>query len=384
MGYSNGIIYAPVNSDDVGAVIGLSSHDWGTLCSSDNIKPWAKYKPVRVSTPATITDAQRKAVNYGIANIPYFTLGANMASFMRGAGAVPTNGAKQEYFVYERINPLTDYSRLDDFVKDNTKGYWHNAEPPIFPPTSDAISIPASDSQNVDIFFNIGVDDEMCVRLSDLDFTQAVGTFNAANWYVGVCLTNASKTAAITQATPMTQIMQYGAVWRVPKATFKSLTPAGSYTVFVFLANFKMQGYASFPSSQSGTYYFVPLTFAKKAMTVKEESVNLIMSIAGWRGTSNNRTIDYSLSVTNKSSGTITVTKIAVKVYKGETLLAEITPTVSPGFGLDANQSHTKTGNVDVSSASNRLQATLIRMEVTVNGQVFAAEANITATLPQN
>ncbi len=383
MGQSNGIIYAPVNTDDVSTTIGEGSHDVATLCTSGKIKEWAKYKPVRVDTPLTITDAQRKAVNYGITNIPYFTLGANMASFMRGAGALPTNGAKVEYFMYERPD-TNDWKRLDDFVKDTTKGYWHGAEHPIFPPTSSEISIPASDSQNVDIFFNIGVDDEMCVRLSDLDFTQAVGSFNASNWYVGVCLTNSSKTAAITQTTPMTQVMQYGAMWRIPKATFKSLTPAGSYTVFVFLTNYKIAAFSSFPSSHSGTYYFIPLTFAKKDMTVKEESVNLLMSIAGWRGTSNNRTIDYSLSVTNKSNGTITVTNIAVKVYKGATLLAEITPTVSPGFGLDSNQSHTKTGNIDVSTASNRLQATLIRLEVTVNGQIFASEANITATPPQN
>lgn len=382
MGYSNGIVYTPVNTDDVGSALGVASHDVATLCTHDKIKTWSKFKPVKVDTPATITDAQRKAVNYGIVNIPYFTLGANMASFMRGAGAVPTNGAKTEYFVYDRPG-ANDWKRLDDFVKDSTSGYWHEAEAPIFPPASDTISIPVSDSQNVDVFFNIGVDDEMCVRLSDLDFTQTVGTFNAANWYVGVCLTNSSKTAAITQSTPMTQIMQYGAVWRVPKATFKSLAPAGSYTVFVFLTNYKMATFGSFPSSQSGTYYFIPLTFAKKDMTVKEESVNLLMSIAGWRSTSNTRYIDYSLSVTNKSSGTITVTKIAVKVYKGATLLAEITPTVSPGFGLDANKSHTKTGSVDVSTASNRLQATLIRMEVTVNNQVFASEANITSTPPQ-
>lgn len=381
MGYSNGIIYAPVNSDDVGAVIGVTTHDWGPLCASGNIKMWAKFKPVKIDTPATITEAQRKAVNYGIANIPYFTLGANMASFMRGAGAVPNNGAKSEYFVYERINAATDRARIDDFVKDNTKGYWHGAEAPIFPPASDIISIPASDSQNVDIFFSIGVDDEMCVRLCDLDFTQTIGTFNAGNWYVGVCLTNASRAVAITQTTPMALIMQYGAVWRVPKTLFKNLSPAGSYMVFVFLTNYKMTSYGTFPSSQS--YYFIPLTFAKKAMTVREESVNLLMSIAGWRSESNSRYIDYSLSVTNKSSGTITVTKIAVKIYKGATLLAEITPTVSPGFGLDANQSHTKTGSIDATSAVNRQQATLIRMEVTVNGQVFASEANITATPPQ-
>ncbi len=381
MANSNGIITRPdVNTTDVKTVLSESTYNEGALCVSLKIKKWPKFKPVRYDTTDPITDAQRKSVNYGIANIPYFNLGANMASFMRGAGATPVNGVKTEYFAYEP--PTGSWpKRIGDFAKSNTLGYWHGAEAPIFPPTSSEIKVPASASSNVDILFSIGVDSEMAIRLCDIDLTQTVGSFNAASWYVGVCLTNSSKTAAVTQSTPMSQVMSYGAVWHVPKSTFTSLIPDGTYTAFAFLTNCKMESMQAFPSSQS--YLFIPLTFASKSMTVKTESVNLLLTIAGWRSSTVTRNIDYSLSVTNKSSGTVTVTKIAVKVYKGATLLSEITPTVSPGFTLNANQSHTKSGSVDVSTASNRLQATLIRMEVTVNGQIYASEANITASQPQ-
>lgn len=45
MGYSNGKITGPVNSDDVSAVLGVASHDWRTLCRSDKINPVALFRP---------------------------------------------------------------------------------------------------------------------------------------------------------------------------------------------------------------------------------------------------------------------------------------------------------------------------------------------------
>lgn len=46
MGYSNGIISAPVNQYDVQRAIGVADGDIGTLCKSMNINQWSKMKPV--------------------------------------------------------------------------------------------------------------------------------------------------------------------------------------------------------------------------------------------------------------------------------------------------------------------------------------------------
>ena len=42
---------------DIKYVLGESSRDLGTLCTSDKINPWAKYKPYR--STSTITTEQR-------------------------------------------------------------------------------------------------------------------------------------------------------------------------------------------------------------------------------------------------------------------------------------------------------------------------------------
>mgnify|MGYP000852152839 CR=1 FL=1 len=46
MSIINGIIQAPVSIADVRTVLGETSNDLGTLCKSEKINPWAKYKPV--------------------------------------------------------------------------------------------------------------------------------------------------------------------------------------------------------------------------------------------------------------------------------------------------------------------------------------------------
>ena len=51
---------------EIKSVLGDSSLDLGTLCKSSNINPLAKYKPVNVASWGEITEAQRKAVNYGL------------------------------------------------------------------------------------------------------------------------------------------------------------------------------------------------------------------------------------------------------------------------------------------------------------------------------
>lgn len=40
------IVSAPLNTRDVGSVLGSASNDVGTLCTHANINMWAKYKPV--------------------------------------------------------------------------------------------------------------------------------------------------------------------------------------------------------------------------------------------------------------------------------------------------------------------------------------------------
>lgn len=53
MSIVNGIIQAPVSIADVKTMLGETSNDLATLCKSDKINMWAKYKPVELNKPFT-------------------------------------------------------------------------------------------------------------------------------------------------------------------------------------------------------------------------------------------------------------------------------------------------------------------------------------------
>ena len=53
MSIVNGIIQAPVSIVDVRTVLGETSNDLATLCRTDKINMWAKFKPVELNKPFT-------------------------------------------------------------------------------------------------------------------------------------------------------------------------------------------------------------------------------------------------------------------------------------------------------------------------------------------
>lgn len=119
MGHSGGKITAPVNTYDIKTVLGETSDDVGTLCTSKKINKASKFKPIKYDTPAMLTDAQRagdvesigKGIIYGVA------FSAPLAfNELAEAGAMR----------YHAPEAGTDWLRMTDFI-----GYDHNA---IFTP----------------------------------------------------------------------------------------------------------------------------------------------------------------------------------------------------------------------------------------------------------
>ena len=44
-----------ITLDDIGYCLGSTSRDLGSLCTASTIAKWAKFKPVRLNTPAELT-----------------------------------------------------------------------------------------------------------------------------------------------------------------------------------------------------------------------------------------------------------------------------------------------------------------------------------------
>lgn len=65
MGHANGIITAPVNTDDISATLGVASHDVATLCISQKVNKRSRFKPYPIGSYNTeLTDELLRQNNF--------------------------------------------------------------------------------------------------------------------------------------------------------------------------------------------------------------------------------------------------------------------------------------------------------------------------------
>lgn len=121
MAYNNGLIYVDSNVTppngvsvrDVQQALGVSAQDVGSLCRSLVINKWAKYKPVKVANVVIpITDAQRKAANYGF-SVGSVTGSPDTIAKMSAASSAWTYDRPSSGYPYR----LTDYVQYYKFAK---------------------------------------------------------------------------------------------------------------------------------------------------------------------------------------------------------------------------------------------------------------------------
>lgn len=134
MPIDNGYITAPIGLADVAAFFGTAT-DIGPVCITSIINKWAKYKPIALSTlglsdtPEGLTEAQRKAANWGMV-----TTTAKSTSKADLPDKILAVCGSAGLWTYKRPSVNTDWTRLDDFANPNgwktLVGYDHTATAP--------------------------------------------------------------------------------------------------------------------------------------------------------------------------------------------------------------------------------------------------------------
>ena len=117
--------------EDIAAVLGVNSGDVEYLFTQGGAKPFAKYKPVRSPIEPELTEADFKAVNYGL-RISKFT---SMSALITGI----TGGNEWAYII---PNQIGDALRVADFANpagDDQPGYNHDARSFI-----ESVEVPAT------------------------------------------------------------------------------------------------------------------------------------------------------------------------------------------------------------------------------------------------
>ena len=256
---TNGIMTAPVGMGDISAAVGNTSGDLGTLITSGTINKWARYKPIQHSAVGFVTEAQRRAANFGISASEYS---------IPQLAAEPLNG-----WTYAR--PTTGYFRMADFVKmtdagvaSTTTGYTTREVAPCR-----GFAAASSTGQLTHYVYNTGAQVEDAINFYAITTGAADGIGFAemgglADWYL--CIAVAVVKNNVTTTYIVTSTQKIGAGVDDPTVTAWQTVPIpkdntifsgnATYTAYACLCDTKVSAWTDYTQAVAhGSAKFMPV-----------------------------------------------------------------------------------------------------------------------------
>jgi hypothetical protein len=251
MAYVDPIITLPMTLQDACDALGYQTNDVGDLLRNADVNKWARYKPVEFYAGGpygfAINETQRRSVNYGITDIPYWTsrMLGNMLNFWFGVDTSSANypeiGLKAAYWNY--LRPTTAF-RLSDLLEDpsnpNSRAYFNRAKPPLGNISASQVEISPGGHITFEFEKNEeGVSAGLTVKYEDLQ----MGGYSVYNMYFGFALWNKStaspKFFSLTQNSPMSSFQAMGASVHT---YIDDETMEGDYRIFPFASSDSIKG----------------------------------------------------------------------------------------------------------------------------------------------
>lgn len=349
MAHSNGRIYIDTSVTpnvgvdlvgDVAYVLGTGSGYLEDNCTAAAIKQWAKYRPIeKAGYVQRLTDAMRKAEDWGIGNIPQWsskTL-ANMVNFWAkgntSSANLPDIGLKVEWWT--KVLPSTN-NRLLDFAADvGMKGYRHSAEAPIAQLSG---SLEISLSGQLDVIYTPGVANDETLSFADFRSWK--------DFYFGVVFakSNASTIYIVTQDVTVENATDF--TLHIPSADALE----GTWLVFPILSSAEISTLSSAQNNTVATWVAL-LESVSKAVTLRKVDYTLLADYAS----RDERTIDYKFSLRNNETNT-SLSQVSLVITFIDSL-GNVLATQSKSVALVAAQSTAAvTGSYAFSSASGAQQ----------------------------
>lgn len=368
MPVNGNVIVAPVNIDDVRRVLGDSSRDVGTLCTSKKVNKYSKKKPIRRGNPIVIDDTVFKSANYGITDIPYWTRLASMKSGFVDGKPLPSNMSETPYEYWRYLQPNGSYcKRIHDF-----QNYSHAAQSPIA--MIEPSEIVYKSNKEATVIFGMGAIDNYTLQLQDLGIS--VGGGDVTHWfstmYLGLCIYSQSKTYFITQTTLTTQLPSLGNVIRIADAD----TIAGTYTAFAFLSSRMIQ---TLQEQDSVTGVYAPIPGTMSQITIKPYKYNFVLDVE-YAYRKDIRTVEYRYTIINNEDSAYTTGNINVELVNSlNTVL------VTKSYVAVTVQGHSTYSEklTIVTTTANVAKAAILRISTSIAKQTITDYANVTNELPK-
>lgn len=341
MNYNNNLIKAPVvMPTDIAAVLGIDGTDLATLCVSDRINPWAKWKPIDYNTKGILTETMREAVNYGLVNIPTWInrYANNMTNFVFGISRESANhpsvGDLPVYWGYQHPKGGSNSPyRLSDFSNAaKTSGYYHDAQEPCGNSVSSEYTI--GSNGNLTIAFRQGAIDDATIKLEELSI-PGISSDSLGDMYFGVALYKQGTSPAVvyagTRSTPIsTQPFETSLAITGLSSSFN-----GTYAIFPFLSSIPI----TFTNSLGQTRgHFIALHTEVEVVgigaTVSRMEIDRFAAYRDRSAEGGTRNLFVSLSLENNSvSPSLSANAVFTVYSEDNTELTTVTSNVTVSYG---------------------------------------------------
>lgn len=276
-------------------ITGQSRTSLGSLCSNEHgkINMWAKYKPQNIASAKPLTEAQRKAANFGLRPTNVFS---SVQKLIDSFGNGVENG-----FTYVGVpRKGVDRMRVSDF-----DGYSHAAAAPWWLMDAEIdVEVPEDGELNLQLTLRQPADDSGAVRFKDMLMSGE----NFAQWYPGVIVFDAYDIYVMTSDKTVEQtkgncVLDFGAT---------VLGYAGNYTVIPIVARTRIAPRDS--------------DIGVSVMQIGESS---LLTLADWQAPHsmsvkanfypNSKDIDMELTLKNRGDSSFTFEGLTVLVSDSRT-----------------------------------------------------------------
>lgn len=326
------VIQIPVvndpNGGDIQTVLSESSGDVATLCKSQRINKWSKWKPVVVAKFGILTATDLVNANYGIIDIPTWTRADYMFSFLFASLAdrqqhqnwwpecdqmKSTPALSLEYFNYERPSGGTSSPyRQRDFDE-----YYNVAEEPVKEISGNAINISPEGVMHVS--FPRGAQNTRTISLSDLTYPGTT-SITIGSAYFGIFARKKDGTAScavlmMNGSNYVTMSEVLGSAYNVDvPSSIVGDTWAGTWQIFPIISKETFAPTNSTPPSTSNKL-ICPLPYHTKDITVSIQYAQVVITGAsGYRDISDGKSI-YVTVVVRNTENVARRWKVTVQLY---------------------------------------------------------------------
>lgn len=317
MAHSNdGVITRPITDSDIKAVLGISSNDLASWCTSEEVNKWSKGKPVVFAKKEQLTAANFHDANYGIDLIPSWSRADYMFDFLFASQSdrqrntnwwpdcdVQKQALSLEYWIWQPpTGGSTSPYRMTDF-----ENYYHEAEAPIKPISGNTIKI--SPMGVMRVVFPRGAQTTKTLKLDDLTWPGS-SSVSIGNMYFGIFAKRTSGTGVNPSVCAlmkngdsfikMSEVLSGNYVVEV-QLTASNTNYEGTWKIFPVICKNTFEQSATPPSASQPC--LCPLTNHTKAITVSiEYGEVVIIGAYGYRDMSDYKSIYVNVTVRNQNA----------------------------------------------------------------------------------